>query len=103
MRRTMIALPTGTNPPRFCYSSLLIAPPAIASSLAGSGPSDNRFAQSFHQPFQVRHAFAECTDLTNLPGRGLTRVPDRSPQHDTPVMAVPHGRRFNRWRRSTGY
>ena len=30
--------------------------------------------------------------------RGMT-----SGQHDTPLMAVPHGRRFNRWRRSTGY
>ena len=29
----------------------------------GPGPSDDRFAQSFHQPFQVRHAFAECPDL----------------------------------------
>ena len=34
-----------------------------ASSLAGPGPADDRFAQSFHQPFQVRHAFAECPDL----------------------------------------
>ena len=33
-------------------------------SLAGSGDqSGDRFAQSFEQPFQVRHAFAEFPDL----------------------------------------
>ena len=31
--------------------------------LAGFGPADDRFAQAFHQPFQVRHAFAEFTKL----------------------------------------
>ena len=30
--------------------------------LAGFGPANDRFAQAFHQPFQVRHAFAECPD-----------------------------------------
>ena len=34
-----------------------------APRLAGFGQADNRFAQSIHQPFQVRHAFAECPDL----------------------------------------
>ena len=34
-----------------------------APRLAGFGQADNRFAQSIHPPFQVRHAFAECPDL----------------------------------------
>ena len=53
-----------------------------APFLAGFGPADDRFAQAFHQPFQVRHAFAEFTKL------GAQRI-DFPIQAATPTAPCP--------------
>ena len=51
--------------PRWKRGLFLVRPTYTTTKpcLVGPGPSDDSFAQSFHQPFQVRHAFAECPDL----------------------------------------
>ena len=70
------------------YSHFLVRPTYTtpAPCLAGFGPEGDRFAQAVHQPFQVRHAFAEFTKL------GAQRInfsiqPRLQPRHVLPHPA----------------
>ena len=56
--------------------------------LADPGPSGDRFAQSFHQPFEVRYAFADCPDLAAQFVDVLPHPASRGEKHVPVVLAL---------------